>query len=203
MCGNTVPEELRVEGCCRAQHPRCVQVRRHVSGGTLADWRRELQDPEHHLRDQFFADPPEAASSEEPSFTKTCLLGSHNVFQHRGDGDFFTRLQVAVVDLIAVGRDDGRESGLVEDVRHPAQRIVGFSNCPQTAHRPYLRHRRRRDYSVVSGGAGGRFVDVDRVLVTDRLDPVADHRQVHGVPAGARSAWPVLSNPLGSSENGI
>ncbi len=28
----------------------------------------------------------------------------------------FTRLQIAVVDLIAVGRDDGRESGLVENV---------------------------------------------------------------------------------------
>ena len=58
----------------------------------------------------------------------------------------------------------------------------------QAAHRPDLDHGRRRDDSRMSGVLGRGLVDVDRVLVADRVEPVVDHRLVDRMTARARLA---------------
>src|SRR5690606_11413470 len=105
--------------------------------------------------------------------------------------------QVAVVDLVAVGGDHRGVPGVVEDLRHPAERVVLLALGAEAAHRPYLRHRGRGHETAVTGGDRRGLVGVDRIVVADRLEPVADHRHVHRITAGSRRGRAVAADPLG------
>ena len=67
----------------------------------------------------------------------------------------------------------------------------------QAEHRPHLNHGRRSDNSRMSGRAGRGLVDVDRVLVADRVEPVVDHRLIDRMAATPRLALALGLDPLG------
>ena len=126
--------------------------------------------------------------------------------------------QVAVVRLLAVGRDDRGVPGLVEHGDIRPQRIVGRprrAGAARASSRPGS-SRAVRPAPPCTDAAASSGVGVDRVRVADGLDPVADHRQVHrvaGRPAagsrpaardplrgradGRRGRWPGSARPCG------
>jgi len=204
--GDTVPKELGVPRGSGPQHRRRIEVRRRrIIGGRRG--RRELEDAEHHLRNNltcavFFGYFPDVTGGVEPPLPQRGFLRTHHVLEHRLDGDLLPRFQVAVIGLVAVGGDHGGETGRVEDVAHRAAGIVVVADLRmQPAHRPDLRHRGRRDDARVARGNRGVGVDVDGIAVTDGLDPVVDHRLVHRVAPGSGLAGSRRSDLLGGGKN--
>jgi len=151
---------------------------------------RELEDAEHHLRDHLVGYFPDVPGGEEPALPEAGLLRAHHVLEHRLDGDVLTWPEVAVIGLIAVGGHDGGEAGLVEDLGHPAQRIVGLPLGMQPAHGPHLGHRRGSHDAGMTSRDRRILIHVDRVRIADGLHPGVDHRLIHRVPPPARRTRP-------------
>ncbi len=157
------PPRPRRTGCSRDGVGRIIRVGSRSSGTeqfgcrNVLGRRHELEDAEHHLGDDFpgavFAsDLPEVACREEPALTESGPLGADDLLERRLDRHLLAGTQVAVVDLVAVGGDHRRVAGVVEDLRHPPQRIVLLAHRTETAHGPYLHHRGGARRSRRGGG---------------------------------------------------
>ena len=100
-----------------------------------------------------------------------------------------------MVGLLAVGGHDRGEPGLVAAPRHQPERVVAVrapaaaraSSTPAPS--PAARPARRAPPPPRPG------VGVHRVVVAERLGPVADHRQVDRVPGRPRRALPGRGRP--------
>jgi hypothetical protein len=170
------PEERGVRRYLRPHHRGC-------SGRDRPFLRAELEDPEVHGRHRLIPRVPGGAGGHEPALTERGPLGAGDVNQAGPHPHLLTVPQVAVVDLVAVGSDDRGVPGLVERQGHRAERVVVSAAAPQPRHRPDLNHGRRSHQRPVDGGGRESRVGVHRAAVADRLDPVADHREVHRVAA--------------------
>ena len=183
---DAVPEELGVPRGGRPHHGVGVQIVGHRRLIGIA--RPELHDAPVHFGDILVADLPDDVLVDEIAFAQRGLLRPDHVGQFGADADLFAGAQVAVVGLLAVGRDDADIACLVEQFDDARQRVVVGANSAQPQHRPDLDHRRRRDDAGMAGGPGRGLVDVDRVAVADGLHPVVDHRLVHRIAADPRLA---------------
>ena len=194
----------------RGPGPEERGVRRHLRphdqgrGGGRPGLRAELEDPEVHGRHRLIPRVPGGTRGHEPALTQRGPLGAGDVEQAGPHADLLTMPQVAVVDLVAVGGHDGGVAGLIERQRHRAERVViAAAAAVQARHRPDLDHGGRGHEGPVPGGGRGRRVGVHRAGVADGLDPVADHRQVHRVAAGAGAALARGGDPPGAAADRV
>ncbi|SHV68101.1 Uncharacterised protein [Mycobacteroides abscessus subsp. abscessus] len=93
-----------------------------------------------------------------------------------------------MIDLLVVGGDHRLVARGIEKCHHPSQRVIAGALSVQPGHGPHLRHGGRRDDSGMTSCFRGLLVDIDRVAVAHRLDPVVDHRLVHRIPCQAGRA---------------
>lgn len=185
VCGDAVPEERRVARGGGSDESGGIEVGRRIRGPGLRSG-RELQYPKVHLRDDLVIDAPRVARGEEPALSQRGVLRADEVDELGADRHLLAGRDVPVVDGVAVGRDHRCVTGRVEEFGHQTQRIVVRADTVQATHGPDLSHRGRGDDPVVTGGTSGVGVDVDRVRVAHRLDPVVDHRPVDRVAARPR-----------------
>src|SRR5262249_10010336 len=136
------------------------------------------KDAEVHGGDRLAGGEPGAAGGDEPALAEGGALGAGHVEQAGAGGQVLAELEGAEVLLVAVGRDHRGVPGLVQDPGHLPQRVVAGPRAVQAGHRPDLDHG-RRGRVLVAGSAG-----------VDRLEPVADHRQVDRVAGGAGTGLP-------------
>ena len=161
---DAVPEEL---GVLRRRRPHRRSASRSSgtvgARGRVALGRDELHDAPHHLGDDPHRRPDQVMrlGDEEP-LAERGPLRADDIGQLGGDADFFTGPQIAVVGLLAVGRDHADIACVVEQFEDLAQRVVVRADAAETHHRPHLDHRGRGDDAGMTGGLGRRLVDVDR-----------------------------------------
>ncbi len=128
---------------------------------------------------------------DEIALTQGGLLGADDADDLGAHRHLLAGLEVPVIGLVAVGGHDTDIPGIVEQLHRPAQRIIvgpGASQRPSWS-RPGSSPAvpRCRDGPAARGRG---CVDVDRVLVTDRVDPVVNHGLIHRVPSHRRLARP-------------
>ena len=75
----------------------------------------EFEDAEVHGGYRLVAGEPGAAGGDEPPFAERGALGAGDVEEGGPDGQVLADLQVAVVGLVAVGRDHRGVAGFVQD----------------------------------------------------------------------------------------
>src|SRR5580704_3131446 len=191
------PEE---RGVRRDQRAHGAGVFFGAGGANSAGWagwsglrRAELQDAEVHRGYRLAGGEPGATGGHEPAFAQRGAFGAGDVQEPGPDGELLAELEVAVVGLIAVGRDHGGVPGLVEDLDHLTQRVVVRADPVQAGHRPDLDHGRRGQ--VWAGAIHARQ--------GERLGPGADHRQVDRVARGARAALAGGRDPGGGGPDRI
>jgi hypothetical protein len=74
-----------------------------------------------------------------------------------------------VIGLLTIGGDDADVARLVEEAENFAQRVVVGAHSAESGHGPNLNHRRRCDNAGVPGRFRCCVIDVDRILVADRV----------------------------------
>ena len=198
VCVHAVPEELGVPRRRRAHHRVSVEVIRNgCSSRLIGIGGPELHDAPHHLGDILVTDLPADPLGDEEALTECGLLGADDIGQLGGDADLLARPQVPVIGLLAVGRDHADIPCVVEQPEDLGEWVVGRTLTAEACHRPDLDHRGRGNDARMAGGFGRGLVDVDRVLVTHRVEPVVDHRLVHRMPTGPRLALSLGLDLLG------
>ena len=198
MCVHAVPKEFGVARRRRAHHRVRVEIVGYGRRCPLVSiGGPELHDAPHHLGDILVTDLPADPLGDEEALSECGLLGADHIGQLGDDADVLARPQIPVVGLLAVGRDHADIPGVVEQAEDLGERVVGRTLAAEAYHRPDLDHRGRRDDARMAGGLGRGLVDVDRVLVTHRVEPVVDHRLVHRMPTDPRLALSLGLDLLG------
>ena len=195
---HAIPEELGVPRRRRAHHRVRVEIIRYGRSSRLISiGGPELHDAPHHLGDILVTDLPADPLGDEEALTECGLLGADDIGQLGGDADLLARPQVPVVGLLAVGCDHADIPCVVEQPEDLGEWVVGRTLTAEACHRPDLDHRGRSNDARMAGGFGRGLVDIDRVLVTHRVEPVVDHRLVHRMPTGPRLALSLGLDLLG------
>ena len=150
----------------------------------------ELEHAEVHGGHRLAGRGPRAPGGHEPALAERGALGAGDIKQPGGDGQLLAEPDRPQVDLIAVGRDDRGVPCLVEQRGHRPERVVvarASRAVPAWSRPGSSRAARCPGHSWPRGLGPG---------VAERLQPVADHRQVDRVAGGPRLAVAAGGDPV-------